>query len=187
MCEETSFRIAILPIGQVDTKVMQNLQAELCKAFPNTHRIRREEAMPLPQDAYNPERDQYNSSHILAEIPNFVEDLGAEHLLGVTEVDLYTSELNFVFGQAECPGKFAVISLCRLNPEFLDQPPNKPLLFERSVKEAVHEIGHTLGLNHCNDLECVMFFSNSLLDTDRKNSTFCEDCFSLVRKKLDTM
>jgi archaemetzincin len=33
---------------------------------------------------------------------------------------------------------------------------------QRLVKEAVHELGHAFGLNHCENIECVMHFSNSL-------------------------
>jgi archaemetzincin len=40
----------------------------------------------------------------------------------------------------------------------------------------VHELGHVFGLEHCPDPECVMHFSNSLLDTDRKSTSFCSQC-----------
>jgi len=44
--------------------------------------------------------------------------------------------------------------------------------------EAVHELGHTYGLGHCGNPRYVMFFSNSLMDTDRKGSEFCPSCKS---------
>lgn len=47
------------------------------------------------------------------------------------------------------------------------------------MKEAVHELGHTFGLVHCIDPKCVMFFSNSLADTDNKNTKFCKKCIKL--------
>jgi archaemetzincin len=46
----------------------------------------------------------------------------------------------------------------------------------RVLKEAVHEYGHTLGLGHCVDPGCVMHFSNTLADTDRKGDWFCPRC-----------
>ena len=45
-----------------------------------------------------------------------------------------------------------------------------------ALKEAVHELGHTLGLAHCPNAKCVMHFSNSLADTDRKGSVLCPVC-----------
>jgi predicted Zn-dependent protease len=92
-------------------------------------------------------------------------------VLAVTEADLYADDLNFVFGIAQSGGRAAVISLCRLG---LGADP--PLRRDRALKEAVHELGHALGLVHCPDPKCVMHFSNSLADTDRKGSALCPVC-----------
>ncbi|WP_081825254.1 matrixin family metalloprotease [Persephonella sp. IF05-L8] len=54
----------------------------------------------------------------------------------------------------------------------------------RITKEAVHEIGHTLGLGHCPDPECVMHFSNSIVDTDRKSYFFCSVCYQKVKAAI---
>lgn len=105
-----------------------------------------------------------------------------KRVLGIIDKDLYVSELNFVFGQAESPGSHALISITRLRQEFYGLAKDDKIFFDRVIKEAVHELGHTYGLSHCSNPKCVMFFSNSLPDTDRKSSLFCERCLKKLAR-----
>lgn len=89
--------------------------------------------------------------------------------------------MNFVFGEAELNGKRAIISLYRLKPEFYGSK-DDDLFFQRVLKEAVHELGHVLGLVHCKNPKCVMHFSNSILDTDFKEWRYCDDCMKKLSK-----
>lgn len=173
-------RIAILRIGAVNEDILREIQKELEEIYPESECSILDESMPIPEDAYNRKRQQFYSTRILAEINKL--RIQADRILGVTEADLYVPQLNFVFGEATCLGKTAIISLFRLKPEFYGHPANRELLINRSIKEAVHEVGHTLGLRHCQNPHCVMFFSNSIADTDRKKKVFCENCYSKVIK-----
>ncbi len=130
--------------------------------------------LPLPADC--PEgRRQYPGEPFLAGLATArpPED---EVILGVTGVDLYVPGLNFVFGLADPRSRGAIISLARLYPEFYGQPRDPRLFKERALKEAIHELGHLWGLGHCPNAACIMFFSNSLTDTDRKGPEFCAKC-----------
>ena len=175
-------KLAILRIGSVNSDIVQQVQQRLFAVFPKMVCVILDDEMPIPQEAYDSRRKQFDSSRILAKIHQHAEKTLATRVLGITNEDLYVPRLNFVFGEAECPGKAALISLCRLDPEFYGDPSNTILFAERSVKEAVHEVGHTLGLAHCRAPTCVMFFSNSISDTDRKISSFCERCRAVVAK-----
>ncbi len=100
---------------------------------------------------------------------------GFYRLLGITQYDLFVPGFNFVFGEARSPGRVAVISTFRLKAGAGTRT-GEQLFRSRVIKEAIHELGHTFGLGHCANPKCVMFFSNSLEDTDRKGETYCSDC-----------
>jgi archaemetzincin len=106
----------------------------------------------------------------------------------ICDFDAYSDELNFVFGEAHLGGRVAAIYLPRLREEFyvhkLDKNNNKNLFEQRVIKEAVHELGHTFGLRHCQISKCVMHFSNSLQDTDFKDDKFCERCNNILASIL---
>ena len=138
-------RIVVLRVGCVDLEVVRSIQAGLCEVFSGTVCEVFEQVMVMPRDAYNVARGQFLSSSILSRIWEYARSSGIDRVLGVTDVDLYVPRLNFVFGEAECPGRAALISLCRLRSEFYGDSSDSGLLVERSVKEAVHEVGHTLG------------------------------------------
>ncbi|MFQ5721602.1 MAG: archaemetzincin family Zn-dependent metalloprotease [Candidatus Aminicenantales bacterium] len=175
-------KIYLLPLGKVEEDALEILSKRLKKTF--VCQIGRLERMKLPAEAFNPSRNQYYSSLILKKIKSSLKLKKEEKVLAVVDVDLYVPELNFVFGEAELGGQLAIISLFRLHQGFYGLKENKELFLSRAVKEAVHELGHTFGLGHCPDPRCVMHFSNSLLDTDRKSASFCRRCQQKLKERI---
>jgi len=156
---------------------MSKIQENLNMILPRTKCTMLTEPLPIPQEAFNKARQQYRSDIILGIVQSYAEkEKTLDRVLGIVDIDIYVPDLNFVFGEANCPGKAALISLWRLRPEFYGKASNIELFVERGTKEAVHELGHTLGLRHCSNPFCVMYFSNSIFDTDRKQSLFCNKC-----------
>jgi len=171
--------IVLVPVGPVDAGTLGYLESELPIQFQV--RVRVGPPLSMPRDAFDSKRRQFNSSRLLEQLFDSRRDVN-ERWLGLTEADLFVPTLNFVFGEADSGHRTAVISLARLREEFYHRKSDPALLHQRALKEAVHELGHSYGLNHCSDFRCVMFFSNSLADTDRKSANFCEE----HRKELES-
>ncbi len=167
--------ILLVPIGSIEPEIQSAIASALRGAF--RHAVEKGREILVPAEAYNKRRGQYLASVILDQLEERKPGR-ISRLLGVTEVDLYVPRLNFVFGLADAASGVGVISLARLREEFYGRRTERSVFLLRAGKEAVHEIGHTLGLGHCSNPRCVMFFSNSLGDTDRKESHLCTMCRS---------
>jgi len=169
--------LQLLPIGNCDGRLL----TELAPAMANLFRIPTEvlQARLDPEFAYHAERQQYHSSEILQEMQRYV-GTDSWRLLGVTAVDLYIPILTFVFGEAQIGGPCGLVSLHRLQQEFYGLPPHRDLLKQRLLKEAVHEIGHTLELTHCDDYQCAMAPSHAVEWIDLKDGVLCGSCQSRV-------
>ncbi len=169
--------LQLLPIGKVDRGLLANLAPAMANTF----------AMPCeivgrgldPEFAFHGERLQYHSSEILARMRTLITPQ-TWRILGVAAVDLYIPILTFVFGEAQVGGTCAVVSLHRLRQEFYGLPEDGKLLYERSLKECVHELGHTLNLIHCDDYRCAMAPSHAVEWIDLKESSLCSSCHSRI-------
>jgi archaemetzincin len=165
--------ISLVPVGRVERGHLESLAQGLASRLRVACSI-----SPDGLDgefAYNPGRGQYHSTEILKRL---LQGPGREgwRILGVTDVDLYIPILTFVFGEAQLGDTGALVSTHRLRPEFYGMPKDPGLLQGRLLKEALHELGHTLGLQHCPDYLCVMSASHSVERIDLKQAGFCRAC-----------
>ena len=168
--------LRIVPVGEFPEGILSLVKDELenlnikCRIMPK---------ISIPKEAYNQWRKQYNAEVVMNMLANTSEvkfiDKSIPTLL-LTEHDLYYSGLNFIFGLEDPTKSCAIVTLARLKPEFYDQTPSRGLLEERTVKEVIHELGHYVGLDHCTNSKCVMSFSPSVFDVDKKQKEFCDDC-----------
>ena len=163
---------------QVPGDLLAGLAVEMATAFRMECQVRSEHLDPA--FAWDRYRDQYHSTAILQAMQPLASP-GAR-LLAVTSLDLFVPVLTFVFGEAQLEGSCAVVSLHRLREEFYGLPADETLMRERLVKEAVHELGHTFGLRHCDDWRCVMTSSHGVERLDVKEAAFCGMCRMVVER-----
>jgi archaemetzincin len=169
--------VHLLPVGKVDISLLHELRAAIPKSLRLVCEILPYELDPTP--SYHPERQQYHSSEILQCMQPLVRPQDWR-FLAIADVDLYIPILKYVFGEAQLGGPCAVVSVHRLRQEFYGLDRDDALLRQRLVKESIHEIGHTLGLRHCQDYSCVMASSHSVEWIDLRDSTLCDSCRSQV-------
>ncbi len=166
-------KIRIVPVNAVDGAFLDRLA--LCVEERFLARAVVERSLALPRSSLNVTRGQL----FLTTLTSKVLNAHPEHdgtLLVLTEFDLYKTSHRFIFGDADEAQSVATVSLHRLRQEFYGEEPDANLLFQRALKESVHELGHVFGLKHCFNARCGMYYSNSIFETDNKTSYFCETC-----------
>src|SRR5919106_5588428 len=174
----TERTIVLTPFQPTEQSLVDMLRPFLKKAFAANIDV--SGAIRMPLSAYSPERRQYRSAMLLDILARHKQP-ESERQLGITDVDLYTPDLNFVFGEADARRGIAVFSLARL------QADDSHRFVQRAATEAIHELAHTYGLGHCDDARCVMWFSNTLAETDRKGTAFCQTHAEALHRALVTL
>lgn len=173
--------LRLLAIGEVNDGLLPHLRSALqqylqvrCEIIP---------AVLDASSAFHAERGQYHSSQLLAAMQKFA-NRESWRVLGVADVDLYIPILTFVFGEAQTEGTCALVSGRRLRQEFYGLVPDQRLLERRLLKEAIHEIGHTCGLTHCENYLCAMAASHAVEWIDIKDAALCRDCREQLESSL---
>ncbi|MHA1200221.1 MAG: peptidase [Candidatus Heimdallarchaeaceae archaeon] len=117
--------------------------------------------------AYNWSRKQFDGQKLLNRL---IDNENYRFFFWIVKGDLYVPVMSFVFGLAS---KYygALVSFHRLDSS------------EMKIKESVHECGHIYGLEHCLN-SCVMQYSTSLEEAEKKPSLLCEDCLQKIEKNL---
>lgn len=133
------------------------------------------------QKAFDNGRNQHNSTALLSQLLR--HEIGKnDKIIALVGVDLFIPILTYVFGEAQLSGPAAIVSSHRLANRFYGMEDDVILHRERLEKEIIHEIGHTFGLKHCRQFECVMRSSTYVEEIDLKHSHFCDECRTLFQQ-----
>lgn len=147
--------VVLVVLGEFPAELVDAVAAELERVY--RVEVRRRAAIELPQDAWYAPRRRYRADVLLGHLGALAEGMPAgTRVLGLTSVDISTSKGKFkdwgVFGLGELGGTAAVVSGHRLWKKIAD----REKIRWRVTNTAVHELGHVLGLDHCEEARCVM-------------------------------
>jgi archaemetzincin len=145
--------------SQISKEDIQLIQDALTHTYGTITEVLIEGERELPTDAYTHQRDQYDAELLLRYL---LSTKKKELAVWVIPKDLYTQDLNFIFGLAQY-FRGAILSIFRLSTKELRE------------KEAIHEVGHIFGLTHCTN-RCVMQYSNSLREAQYKPRSLYQTC-----------
>ncbi|MHA1460340.1 MAG: archaemetzincin family Zn-dependent metalloprotease [Promethearchaeota archaeon] len=180
-------KIYLQRIGDIDPGILIILKKDL-KRFFKKYRIKivvLPDQLPLLESEFESYDRHYDGIEVKKRLITRIKNKTYHRIIGVMDLDIFTKKLEKIYGVADQPKKKksfgrALITVTRLREEFYGRTKNIALFEQRVVKEAIHELGHTFGLEHCENL-CVMRFSNSLEDADKKPLDYCDVCL----KKLN--
>lgn len=161
----------------VATDVLGNLLAQLPSLIGRP--VRLGHRFELSTAEYQEPRTQYRAATLLTRL--CPQKPPGDLLLALTEADLNALGITYVFGEADPAAGGAILSLYRFGHTPDHQSPPRQLLLRRTLTEAVHETGHLLGLDHCDDECCAMFLSTTVEETDRKEPRICDACRGKAR------
>lgn len=166
--------VALCALGEFPAPLLDAIERGLRAELRAT--VVRSAAVALPASAWYAPRGRYRAERLLETLHGLIRP-PATRILGVTERDISTTAHGVhdwgVLGLGDLGGTACVISTWRCRRTARDAAQAD----FRMVTTCIHEVGHTLGLEHCPDPRCLMTDARgSVLTVDRTSGHLCERC-----------
>lgn len=168
----TTSQIDIQPFQDLPDSNIQYVVTELKKIIPS---VTLKAKIPLPKSAYYKARNRYRADSLIDYLSRNTQE--GHITIGLTYKDISTTKDEYadwgVMGLGFCPGNACVVSTFRLS-----KTEKQMQLF----KVAIHELGHTQGLQHCEVKSCFMRDAEGRNPTNEETE-FCPKCKKYLQDK----
>lgn len=168
--------IAIQPLDDFDMSALNAVTTEISKVY-DKHVILLD-AIKIPATFINQETNKYSADSILKLLKELKNDTIVE-IIGLTNHPIFTTKQlkdtqyldDKIFGMGYQPGNTCVVSDYRFKTS------NQSTYNCRLRNVIVHEVGHNLGLAHCQNIKCIMSTENGRYENlDLGNTDYCDKC-----------
>lgn len=174
--------IYLVQLGEpLEASPLEDIAGALALFFPAPVRVFAPQA--LPRAAFYPPRSRYRAEKLLDALAALTPS-DAQVMVGLTKVDISTTKGPHqdwgILGLATLSGRECVISEFRAK-----RGAQGPLhVRERLMKTVVHEVGHTIGLDHCPNYGCIMEDGKGSVTTTDHEFDICPTCREEMGSKL---
>ena len=166
--------VDIVPVGAVGPAAKREASAALRSVYDCVVQVHSRQ--DVPEGSYDESREQHRAEEFI----DLAKRVGTgDKNIAITPKDLFYHRRNYVFGLAYLGGSGSVISTYRLHTSSdggFSRRSAEEIFSDRVRTEVIHEVGHTFGLEHCDNKFCVMNFSPTVREVDQKNESFCGSC-----------
>ena len=171
--------IAIVPLGKVEQPMLEAM-AKALRARVDAD-IRFDPVRPLPKEAFYKPRNRWRAEKLLDALDAAPPE-NAWKVVAVTESEISTTKGDIfdwgIAGLGNINGRSCVLTLY-LYRKHTRTPGD---VARRLADITVHEFGHTLGLDHCPMVACVMRDAkgNAIKLADTSSGQYCGRCRAKV-------
>ena len=164
--------INIQPFSDIPDSLVKSFTRRMSKLYGEIHVNK---PISLPKQAFYLPRKRYRADSLINILGR--NTTGTNITIGITTKDISTTKDKYidwgVMGLGFCPGNACVVSTFRLD---------KKNLADQLFKVCIHELGHNMGLPHCETKNCYMQDAEGGNPTDNETG-FCPNCKAVLISK----
>jgi predicted Zn-dependent protease len=114
-----------------------------------------------------------------------IKNINGAVIIGITEIDIYSNESNFIFGTAQNGKAKGLVSFARYRADFNEEPPQLARLTQRMHKQILSTVGNALGIPRPTDPTSARAYPTNLAEHDAKSEFMSEMCITGFEKALN--